>query len=125
MNIFELATREGLRFNFKGSSLTEDLWHLSIEQLDGIFKGLNAQAKQASEESLLSAKSDIDKILDLKIEIVKHIVAVKLREVASAKAQSEKAEKKQKLLEILANKQDDALNNMSEEELQKALSELG
>ena len=53
MNIFERATRMSLRFNFKGLISVEDLWDLSLQDLDSIYKILNSKLKQSSEESLL------------------------------------------------------------------------
>lgn len=76
-NMFEIATRNKFRFPFKGVISTEDLWDLSVESLDNVFKTLNSEMKKTKEESLLSTKSKDDEVLELKIEIVKHIVAVK------------------------------------------------
>ena len=60
-NIFEVATREKFRFNFKGLISVEDLWVLSVENLDFIFKGLNKELKQVNEESLLNTKQNMMK----------------------------------------------------------------
>lgn len=124
-NIFEYATKNRLRFPYKGSQSTEDLWTLSVEELDKLFKLLNAKAKQLDEESLLEKKNEDDKILEIQIAIVKHIVAVKLEEkVAREKAVENKA-KKQKILEILAAREDKVLENTTDEALRKMLAELG
>ena len=123
--IFEYATKNRLRFPYKGSQSTEDLWSLSVEELDKLFKLLNAKAKQLDEESLLEKKNEDDKILEIQIAIVKHIVAVKLEEkVAREKAVENKA-KKQKILEILAAREDKVLENTTDEALRKMLAELG
>lgn len=123
-NIFEYATKNRLRFPCKGSQSTEDLWSLSVEELDKLFKLLNAKAKQLDEESLLEKKNEDDKILEIQIAIVKHIVAVKLEEkVAREKAVENKA-KKQKILEILASREDKVLENTTDEALRKMLAEL-
>ena len=39
-NIFEYATKNRLRFPYKGSQSVEDLWALSVEELDKLFKTL-------------------------------------------------------------------------------------
>jgi len=124
MNIFEFATRNKLRFPFKGSATVEDLWELPVQDLDSIFKSLNAKSKQAKEESLLQTKSAEDKILETKIEIVKYIVSVKLDEAERAAKAKETKEQKQKIMAIMADKQDEALKNMSMDELQKELDKL-
>lgn len=124
VNVFEIATREKLRFPYKGSISVEDLWDLSPANLDSVFKSLNAEKKQAETESLLSAKTDADTILDIKLSIVRHIVAVKLAEAEKRAKAKEIKEQKQKIMEIIANKQDAALQNKSVEELQAMLAGL-
>ena len=62
--------------------------------------------------------------LETKIEIVKYIFSVKLEEQATRSQAKEKREQKQKIMGILAKKQEEGLNNKSEEELQKMLEEL-
>ena len=69
-NMFEVATRLKLRFPYRGMISVEDLWDLSVQSLDKVFKALNSQRKQAQEESLLNAKSSEDEVLDTQIEIV-------------------------------------------------------
>lgn len=122
--MFEIATRSKYRFPFKGLVNVEDLWDLSVENLDGIYKTLNSQLKQANEESLLKTRSANDKEIDTKIEIVKHIVAVKMAEQEGRLKAKEKREQKQKIMEVLRNKQDASLQSKSEEDLQKMLDEL-
>lgn len=123
-NIFEIAAKNKIRFPFKGSVNTEDLWDLSVENLDSIFKTLNSQLKQVKEESLLNTKTKEDKELDVKIEIVKYIVSFKLAEKdAQFKAKAQK-EQKQRIQEILHTKQNQELENKSVEELQAMLGEL-
>ena len=79
-NMFEFAARNKLRFPFRGMVSTEDLFDLSVENLDSIFKTLNSQVKQANEESLLVTKTPEDETLTTMIEIVKYTVRVKLEE---------------------------------------------
>lgn len=125
-NIFEYATREKLRFPFKGEISVEDLWDLSLTNLDKVYKSLNAQAKQNNEASLISSsvKTAEESRLEAKIEIVRYIFAVKDNEAKARRQEVEKAEKKQKIMSIIARKQDEALESMSAEDLQKMLDEL-
>lgn len=122
--IFEFATRNKLRFPYRGQISTEDLWDLSVESLDAIFKTLNAKVKEAQEESLLQTPTREDDELSIKIAIIKHIVSVKLTEAELSAKAHENREKKQKILEVLANKQEDALKNKSVEELQQMLKDI-
>lgn len=123
-NLFESATRSKMRFPFKGMISVEDLWDLSLTNLDSVFKTLNAESKKSEEESLLNTKSKEDEEVSNKIEIVKYIVSVKLDEKKKREDAKKNAEMRQRLLEIKAKRQDAALENMSDEDLDKALAEL-
>ena len=123
-NMFEVATRTKMRFPFKGMISAEDLWDLSVQNLDKVFKTLNSQRKEAQEESLLNTKSSEDERLETQIEIVKYIVNVKLEERAAMVKAAENKEKKQKIMALMAKKDDEAMENMSKEELQRLLDEL-
>ena len=123
-NIFEMATRGKYRFPYKGQISVEDLWDLGLIALDSIFKTLNSQSKAAKEESLLEVKSAEDEILTAQIEIVKYIVSVKQEEANAKLKAKERKEQKQKIMSIMASKQEEALAGKSIEELQKMLDEL-
>ena len=123
--IFEFATRNKVRFPFKGMISVEDLWDLSLTNLDSIYKTLNKQVKQSEEESLLSTKASVDTELEVQIAIVKHIVSVKLAEKEAAEKASAKREQKQKIMSIIATKENEALQNSSIDDLKKMLDELG
>lgn len=124
MDIFEMATRNKFRFPYKGLISVEDLWDLNHVQLDSIYKNLNKEIKQIQEESLLSAKNSEDAELQAKIDIVKHIFTVKQQEAIQRSIDAENAYKKRRIMEILAQKQDDSLMGKSEDELKKMLKEL-
>lgn len=123
-NIFEYTVRNKVRFPFKGMISVEDLWDLSLTNLDSIYKTLNKQVKQSEEESLLSTKASVDTELEIQIAIVKHIVSVKLAEKEAAEKASAKKAQKQKIMSIIAEKQDEALQNSSIDDLKKMLDEL-
>lgn len=122
--MFETAVRQKYRYPFKGMISTEDLWDLSLANLDAVFKVLNAEKKQSEEESLLSVKSDKDTALDNKIAVVRYIVSVKLDEREKAAKAAEVKAQREKILSIMANKQEADLANKSIEELKAMLEEL-
>lgn len=123
--LFIKATREKMRFPYKGQATVEDLWDLSMTELDRIYKTLNAQQKRAQEDSLLDTKSEEDEELAAQIEIVKHIFTVKQEEKKAAETARERKEQKQRIMAIPESKQDEALHGKSIEELEKMLGELG
>lgn len=122
--LFINATRANYQFPFRGMINVIDLWDLSLTNLDSVFKTLNAEVKKSEEESLLNTKSKEDEEISNKIEIVKYIVGVKLDEKKKRENAKKNAEMRQRLLEIKAKRQDAALENMSDEDLDKALAEL-
>ena len=117
VDIFKIAIKEKYRWFYKGVISTEDLFDLSLEALDGIYKNLMKQKRTESEESLLSVSKE-DKELNIKIEIVKTIVADKLAEKEKARRSAERKAQNQKILEIMADKKDAALKEKTIEELQ-------
>lgn len=123
--MFEVAVRNKFRFPFKGVISVEDLWDLSVQQLDSIFKTLKSQEKKAQEESLLDTRTPEDEALKTKIDIIRYIVSVKLDEAKQAERAKENRDQKQKILGILAEKQDADLRNKTPEELQAMLNQLG
>jgi gamma-glutamylcysteine synthetase len=122
--LFTTATRKKFRFPFRGMISIEDLWDLSVQNLDAVFKALNAEAKVAKEESLLETKTEKDVILEAKIEIVKYIVAVKQDEAAKREQAATVREQKRQIQELIAQKQNAELQGKSIEELQDMLSKL-
>lgn len=123
-NLFEIATRNNYQFPFRGMINVIDLWDLPLTNLDSVFKTLNAEIKRLEEESLLNIKSTEDEEISNKIDIVKYIVSVKLAEKKAREDDKKNAEMRQRLLEIKAKREDAALENLSDEELDKALAEL-
>ena len=123
MNLFETATREKYRFPYKGMISAEDLWDLNTTQLDGVYKALSKEIKGQSEDSLM-AEVTIDKSMANKIEIVKHIFAVKQSEANARMVAAENKKKRERIAEVLAQKEDEALRNMSADELKKLMADM-
>lgn len=122
MNLFEIATREKYRFPYKGQIGVEYLWDLPVTELDGIFKALKVQEKKTDEEGLLSHKTSADTELDNKIEIVRYIFGVKMAEKAKREEAVKRKAEKEKLLEILSEKEDNALKSLSIDELRARIA---
>ena len=124
MNLFESASREKYRFPYKGLISVEDLWDLTMPQLDGVYKALSKEVKTQGEDSLM-AEATTDKKLTNMIEIVKYIFSVKQQEADARKTAAENKRKRERIAEVLAQKEDEALHNMSADELKKLMSDLG
>lgn len=131
MNIFEQATRRAIRFeSAKGDLSVEQLWDLPLQSrnqfdLDTVAKTVNRQLNAVTEESFVSVRENPAKeILSLKLEIVKHIISVKLQEAEEARNRANKASEKEKLLRLLDEKQNEALRALTPEEIQERLKAL-
>ena len=131
MNIFEQATRRAIRFeSAKGDLSVEQLWDLPLQSrnqfdLDTVAKTVNRQLNAVTEESFVSVRENPAKeTLSLKLEIVKHIISVKLQEAEEARNRANKASEKEKLLRLLDEKQNEALRALTPEELQERLKAL-
>ena len=124
MNIFEAASRRNLRFAFGGRISTEDLWVLPLVSLDKIYCDLRKEQKAFEEDSLLSETTKERSNVDLKIEIVTHVVKTLMEEAEARQNRAAARLKKDKILSIIEKKQDEGLESMSVEELQKAMEEL-
>ena len=122
--MFEKATRLKIRYPFKGMCTTEDLWDLSLNDLDFIYKTLNSKVKASKEESLLDERTPEDKVLSLQVSVIKHIVSVKMAERDEKAQEREKAAKKRKILELIDQKRDQDLQNKPIDELLKMVEEL-
>lgn len=130
--MFDKATRMKLRFSTgKGNITVEDLWELPLAgngglSLDAIAKDVNRQIKDADDESFVEAPKPNPEMIKnkLRLDIVKHIIKVKLEENDAAKKKAERKERKEKLLRAIAAKQDESLQQASLEELQAMVDEL-
>lgn len=128
--MFEKATRMKLRFHTDvGNIDVEDMWDVplkdTVPSLDSIARRINRDLKQHEEESFVDTKKDeIDEVLELRMEIVKHIISVKLEEREAAKQAADNRLRKQRILAIMADKQDKELQGKSMDELESLLNEL-
>ena len=124
MDMFMKASRKKLRFAYKGQASAEDLWDLSVEVLDGIYRKLRSEQKDATQDSLLTPPTgNLD--LTLRVDIVKYIVETKLKEKEAQKKRAATRLRKQRIATLLEEKKDQGLKDKSIEELTKLLEELG
>lgn len=129
INIFEKAARVGLRLDStRGQLSVEDLWKLPLTgnnlSLDGLAVDLFEQLQKTSTKSFVNKVVEDKSFLQLKFDIVKHIIDVKVEERDKVKKAKEAAAERAKLMDALANRQQDKYNNMSEDDILKRLGEL-
>jgi len=126
MNIFEQAAKLKIRFNFRGVISIEDLYDLSLEELNILYMQINKKLKEQTDEGLLrEARSNkYTESLQLQLDLLKHIFDEKEAAMQAIKAEKLRKDKKARIMEIISNKQDQELLNKPTEELMKMLDEL-
>ncbi len=131
MNLFETATRKKLRFpSMKGELNVEQLWDLPLTSrmgldLDNIAKAVNKELKATEEDSFVNTSNNPGRgELQVKLDILKHIISVKQADAEQATRRQVNAQERQKLQELLARKNDQALEALSTEQLQAKLDAL-
>lgn len=127
INFFN-AIRKKYRFNTaQGALLTmEDLCDLPLQHnskpsLDSVAITLNRQLKQFSEESFVNKKSVGQSEVQEKLEIVKYIIEIKQKEEEARTNAANIKQQNQRLLELLAQKEDAELLNKSADDIKAML----
>lgn len=129
--MFDKASRLKLRFSTqKGLVTVEDLWDLPLSSttnnaanLDDIAKDLFTQLKDTS-ISFVKKEQKCSEVIKLKFDVVKHVIDTKLAEQEAAEVKAVNKEKKQQLLALIAQKENDKLAGTSLEELRKMVDDL-
>lgn len=129
--MFEFVTRHKIRFaSSKGELSGEQLWDVPLLSndgfnLDNIAKEANRRLKLLTEESFVNTGRTLaHEKAELTLEVVKYVIATKLAEEEAAKNRADNRAKKEKLLRILAEKQEGKLSELSEKEIQKQINAL-
>ncbi len=133
MEMFAFATKKKIRFETsKGLLSVEELWDLPLTSdngrpnLDDIAKGIYKAMKEGEEVSFVksnAASNAAFNVLKTKFDIVKYIIDVKLAEAEAAKKAKEIKARNQRILGLIAQKEDEALASKSKEELLAMLAE--
>ena len=133
MNIFETATRKKLRFNSDvGALTTEQLWDLPLlrqrgqgADLDRVARAVAAELREVATESFVQVSTSPQQAdLEVKLEIVKHVITAKQAQAEGVRRRAENAEKRRKLLDALESAEQREMSAMSKEDLLKKLAEI-
>lgn len=128
MDLFEIASRKQFRFaSPKGQLTVEDLWEVPLTStrgtsLDVIAKVLHRELKEDTEISFVTPVTAADTTTRQKLDLVKHIIAIKIQERDAAKAAAATRARKQRIMEIIADKEDSALASKDLSELKAMLN---
>ena len=131
INLFEYASRYKLRFpSSKGALSVEQLWDAPLRSrddfnLDAIAREASRALKALTEESFVDkGRTRVHEKAEVTFEVVKHVIQVKLEEEAEAEKRANARGEKERLLRIIAGKQEGRLSEMSEKELQEQIDAL-
>lgn len=121
---FELASRKHYRYPFNGSCSTEDLWSLSLAQLDSVYKALRRQERDDNAEDSLLAPVEKNEDRENMFEIIKYIVAYKQEQIAAKEMEKANADTRRRIQEVLYDQENETLRNMSRDQLVAMLAKL-
>lgn len=134
-NLFRKAIENKWRFSVPGRNVLslEELYDLPLSgnngtNLDTVANVINnqLQAKRGKVSFVTNNTQNDREVAELedKLELVKDVIQVKLERNVARQEQVAKASEKAMLESLLAQKQAEALKNLSEEEIRKRLAEL-
>lgn len=124
METFKQASKEKLRFQTsKGQLSTEQLWDLSITDLDALAVSLEEEHQTSGKKSFVRKTSPKDKTAKLRFDVVLDVLTTKVDEQEAAKAKAEAKAHNNKILTLIAEKQDESLKGKSIKALEAMLKD--
>ena len=123
MDIYAKALKRKVRFQYKGLLSVEDLFDLTFEELDTLYKQLGEKLKTLSGDSLLTEENPDIEELKLKLALVKDVFDIKDADRKALEMKLAKSEKKQQILSIINEKKNAELYDKSIEELEDMLND--
>lgn len=130
-SIFETASKQKLRFETsKGFISTEQLWDLPLQSntgkvnLDDLAKEVSAKLNESEVESFVTKGKASNTDDKLRLDILKHVIDVRVTEKEALSNQRANAERKRLLLDVLAEKRAANLASLTEEQIQAELDSL-
>lgn len=124
MDVYKEAVKQRVRFNTsKGPLTTEQLWDLTLAELDALAVKLEKDYESSKGKSFLAKKTVKDKSLKLQFDVVLDVLETKNEELEIANKRRETKERNQKILGIIQKKKDEALEGKTLSQLEKMLEE--
>ena len=122
MDNFKLASQQKLRFQTnKGLLSTEQLWDLSLEDLDALAVSLETEHKESGKKSFLVKTSVKDKTAKLRFDVTLDVLNTKVEEMQTAQEAAEIKEHNKKIITLISEKQDESLKGKSIKQLEGML----
>ena len=120
--MYKEASRKKLRFvTSRGPISAEQLWDLSLTELDNLAVSLEEAYKNSKGKSFLDKKTTKDKDIKLQFDIVLDVLETKVNEAEIARQKLEDKAHNQKIMDLIMEKKDEALKGKSLKELEAML----
>lgn len=121
-NIFKQASKLKLRFQTtKGILSTEQLWDLSLADLDTLAVSLEEAVTKSKSKSFLVKQTTENETVKLQFDVVLNVLKTKSEELEQIKSAREIKAHNAKILSLIAEKQEEGLKSKSVEDLEKLL----
>lgn len=122
MENFKLASQQKLRFQTnKGLLSTEQLWDLSLDDLDALAVSLEIEHKQSGKKSFLVKTSLKDRTAKLRFDVALDVLNTKVEEMQAEQEAAEIKEHNKKIIQLISEKQDESLKGKSIKQLEAML----
>lgn len=119
------AMKASMRFDTLNGQLTiEDLTKKTIKQLEPIVLGLRKQKEEVGEYSYTETRTTQQQTLELKFQIAEYILLSKIEAEKARRQKSEVMAQMAQLQQLLDEKKQAALHDLSTEELERQLEAL-
>lgn len=120
MESFKQATKQKLRVQTnKGLLSTEQLWDLSLSDLDNLAVSLEEAYNNSKGKSFLAKKTVKDKDIKLQFDVVYEILQSKVEDNNALLEAKDRKEHNAKIDALIAEKQDEELKGLSVKQLEK------
>lgn len=122
MDNFKLASQQKLRVQtLRGSLSVEQLWDLSVEELDKLAVSLEEAHDNSKSKSFVKKRTTHDRTAKLRFDVVLDILTTKVEEANAATEAKEIKEHNTKILTLIAEKNDESLKGKSVKQLESML----
>ena len=122
MENFKLASQLKLRFQTnKGLLSSEQLWDLTLSELDDLAVKFENDYKESGKKSFLVKRTNKDVVSKLKFDITLDILQTKVDESEAESKRLENKAHNAKILSLIAEKQNEELKTKSISDLKKLL----
>jgi len=120
--MYKLASQQQLRVQTsKGLLSIEQLWDLSIEELDIVAVELEREYQSSGKKSFVVKSTAKDRNVKLKFDIVLDILTTKVEDRDLLQQKAADKEHNSKILELISEKQDESLKGKTVKQLEAML----